>query len=302
MPRPRDSGRPEHGPRRRPRGSRGPRSRAGAGPRLLPDLSRRRPGGPPRVVVAACPTPGRSGGGRPGPRPVRAHRRCPRTPGDAAIQGRRGPLRGRLSAIRPGTRQGTWAGLPLPVRRGDHPEEGDQVSPGRLAARPPPRLEIVARGWPAPGGGRAPALSGRGGMARPGGPRRHAGDHGGSRRLRLPVAVRGLGRGHLRGPGLRPPHDRHGRGGIGGPPREGRPGGAFGRYRIPGRRDGEIGARPRDAIGHVRLGPGPGPRTTTGRDITRRSSGRPTSRGGPRPALESSRCLDGSRAIAGGIR
>src|SRR4051812_28543280 len=102
---------------------------------------------------------------RPPPPPRGPHRGAPPPPRHARRKDQGRPLRGRHPPVPPRPDQGARPGLHLPVRRGDHPTQGDQVPARGLAADPTPRLAAPAPRRPAARSRPAPRLSRRGGAA-----------------------------------------------------------------------------------------------------------------------------------------
>ena len=198
---------PEHGPRRRPRGAPGPGRGGRAVARLPADLPGR------QYVSTATSWPGcTSAGSATSSWPIACSSRRSTSPrrwcgtGRRAI-GPRDPLRRRLPAIparRPDKHHA--ACLHVPLRRRDQPAQGDQV-PARSLADGSAVPAGGSSSWvPCPATSARSALPGRGRAAGPGRSRRDARPDGGGRRLRVPLALRGLGRRDLRGAGLRPAH------------------------------------------------------------------------------------------------
>ena len=115
--------------------------------RLLPDLPGRRPARPRRAGLAPRAAAPRHRAGRPHPRPLRPHRRRPRPARDTAASGSGSiPYAADYRAVPARSRQAPRPQLHVPVRRGDHPAQGDQVPPRGLAAGPPARLAAPAPG------------------------------------------------------------------------------------------------------------------------------------------------------------
>ena len=112
-------------------------------------------------------------------------------------------------------------GLHVPLRRGDHPAQGDQVPARGLGPGPPARAGRSSCSGRCPGDpGPLSSLLDQVELLGRVGARGDAGPDGGGRRLRVPVALRGLRRGHVRGAGLRPAERRLARRRLGRPGRD----------------------------------------------------------------------------------